>query len=188
MAATKIFNIYPERPGELKIIAKANAGTLTIAEGKTFLGTDNSVSFASDLAVGDLVVPYEVNSAGDIVVSKRAYTSEQPIGEVTSIPKLAGVEPAVGTHTYGNYDYEVEILIYGQRIRTRTVYTAQSNNLTAGQFLKACAQSGFANELEESATETSYIGLDAITASGSGVTHNDIAVLEGFELQTTDAS
>ncbi len=188
MAATQIYNVYPERPGELTFTCKINAGTLTVASGKTFLGTENSISFSADLAVGDKVVAYEVNAKGEIVVAKRAHTDERPIGEVITEPKLVGVEPSVASHRYGDYDYECTILFYGQRIRTQTVYVAQSDNFSAGQFLKACAQSGFANELEESATETSMIGLDAIAASGSGVTHVDIPVLEGYELQTTDAS
>jgi len=188
MAAGRKFNIYPDRPGELKQVVKVNAGTLTVAEGKTFLGTDNSVSFAADLAVGDTVVAYEVNSAGDIVVAKREHGDLHPIGEVTSEPKLVGIEPAVGTHTYGNYSYEVEILFYGNRIRTRKVYVAQSSNITVNQFLKIAAHDGFDNELEASSLATSFIALDGITASGSEVTHIDIPVLEGYEIQTADVT
>jgi len=186
MAVSKIFNIYPERPGELIVNCKINAGTLTTAAGKTFMGTENSQSFASDVEEGDLVVGYEVDSSGDIVVTGRAHTDAQPVGEIVSEPKLMGVEPTVGSHTYGNYEYRADILFYGQRIRTRTVYVAQSDSLLVNQFLKASAQSGFANELEESATMTGYVALDPITASGSGITHVDIAVLEGFEAQTSD--
>jgi hypothetical protein len=185
MAAQKIFNIFPDRPGELKVSCKINAGTLTTALGKTMLGSEKTHSFASDLELGDKVIAHEVNSDGDLVVIKRAYTDAQPVGEVVSVPKIVGVEPAVGTHTYGNYNYECDILFYGQRIRTQTVYVAQSNNLTAMQYLKPCAQNGFANELEETTILTSRISLDAITASSSGVTHVDIPVLEGFESGTT---
>jgi hypothetical protein len=185
MAAKKIFNIFPDRPGELKVSCKINAGTLTTALGKTMLGSEKTHSFAADLELGDKVVAYEVNSNGDLVVAARAYTDEQAIGEVVSVPKLAGVEPSIGEHTYGNYNYECDILFYGQRIRTQTVYVAQSNNLTVMQFLKPCAQDGFANELEESATLTSRVALDSITASSSAVTHVDIPVLEGYESGTT---
>lgn len=188
MAVSKIFNVYPERPGELTFTCKINAGTLTTASGKTFLGTESTHSFAADLEVGDLVVGYEVNTDGDLVVAKREHTDLQPIGEVVTEPKLVGVEPSVGSHTYGNYNYEATIMFYGQRIRTRTVYVAQSDNLAVNQFLKVAAQSGFDNELEESATMTSYVALDPITASGSAVSHVDIAVLEGFEPQTSDLS
>jgi hypothetical protein len=188
MAASKIFNIYPDRPGELKQNCKINAGTLTSANGKIFLGSERTHSFASDVEVGDLVVAYETDSDGDLVVAGRAYTDLQPIGEIVSEPRLVGVEPAVGEHTYGNYEYRADVLFYGQRIRTRTVYVAQSNNISANQFLKAAAQSGYENELEESGTQTGYVILDGLTASSSAVSHQSAPVLEGFEVQTSDLS
>lgn len=188
MTATTIFNIYPDRPGELIVRCRINAGTLTIASGKTFLGDENSVSFADDVELGNLIVGYEVDSDGYIVVTKREHTDANPVGEIVSEPRLQGVEPSVGTHTYGNYVYEADVLFYGQRIRSRTIYVAQSDNLSVNQFLKACAQSGYDDELEESSTQTGYVVLDSLTASSSAATHQDAAVLEGYEVQTSDLS
>jgi hypothetical protein len=199
MAISMIPEFYQDKPGQLKVTCKLSEGTLTVTKRNGARGLQPDYSFASEISGpsedddgiydGDEVIISGIDSTGRLLVAKRAHTDPQPFGRVVSQPKFDGIAPAVGTYTAGQYEYrQATIFVYGARIVPRTIYVAQSDNISAGQFLKACAQSGFANEFEESATMTSRMILDDITASSSAVTHVKTSVLEGYEVGTSDLS
>jgi hypothetical protein len=187
---------FPDKPGEFKVRCRLSEGTLTVAMREGARGKQRDYSFASGCAgpyeddngvyPGDKVVIVGVDSEGYLVVAKRAYTDQQPIGEIVSKIDFVGMIPDVGTYTAGNYTQrEATVFIYGTRIRQLPVYLAQSDNLAAGNFLKPCAVNNYANYFSESATLTSRMALQSVTASSSAASTAKIAVLEGFESGTT---
>lgn len=187
---------FPDKPAELKVRCKVSEGTLTVTKREGFRGLQMDYSFAASasgpteddtgIVPGDQVVLVGVDSEGYIVVAPRAHTDDQVFGEIVSKVDFQGAGPKVGTYTAGNYEQrEATILVYGQRIRQLPVYLAQSDNLAAGNFLKPCAVSSYANYFQESATLTSRMALQAVTASSSAASTATIAVLEGYESGTT---
>ncbi len=196
MTAQMIPEFYPDKPGRLQVRCKVEEGDMTVAESNNVLGSDVAYSFTSELKGpkpgvrdGDQVVAVGRDAAGNLIVRKRAVGDPQPIGEViTERVDFVGVPTVeLGTYTSGTYERrEATILLYGQRIRSLNVYVAQSDNLAVMDFLKACSVDGYPNCYQESTTMTSRIALETVTASTSAASTVKIAVLEGFEVGTSD--
>lgn len=193
MTAVHKFEFDPKPNGRLQVRCALSEGTLTVSEGAGVRGSRLNYAFASQIQgpkpgvrVGDKVVAAGVTSDGKILVAKRAYTDQQPIGEVITAPEFVGVPPTTETtYTWGNYTpREATILFYGKRIRTLPLYMAQSDNLAAGNYLKPCAVNTYHNYFAESSTLTSRVALNAVNASSSAASTSIVPVLEGFEQGT----
>lgn len=190
--------IYPtDSDGRLQVRCRLSEGNLTVAKSNMALGTDYTYTFANQLQgvdpnlgffKGDKVVSDGIDADGRLKVKKHVYNDSLPvIGEIMTKIDFVGVAPTtIGVTTVGNFTpREATVLLYGGRIRTLPVYMAQSANVTAGMYLIQNAVTAYEYCVTATGTSgtvaSSRVALAAATASGSGVSTANIAVLEVFE-------
>jgi len=187
MVALKIPEFYPKSPGKLDIAVRLSEGTMTVAESNTAFGKELTYSFAAECAKDGLVIAAGVTSDGELLVAPRGESDAQPIGRIITEPKFTSKRKAAGTYTAGNYEYrQATVRFFARCLITADVYLAQSDNLAANDFLKACSVDTYENYFMESTTQTSRLALKAVTASGTGASTSKIPILEGFEVGTSD--
>jgi hypothetical protein len=196
--AVMIPEFYPDKPnGKLQVRCRISEGNMTVARKNGAFGTDIGYSFVSEAQgvdpnagffVGDKVVFDGIDDDGRIKVKKHVYNDGLPVvGEIMTKIDFVGVPTITpGTYTVGTFvPREATVLFYGKRIRTLSIYMAQSTNMTAGQYLVQNDVTGYEYAWTASAstgtTRTSRVAVAAATASSSAASVAKIPVLEGYE-------